>query len=250
MELKRFAIISMSVCLGFGTLIAADAPAAKPAAKPAAAPAAAPKAEAAKPVEDKLIPLATMEQSFVKAYNKRATFYRYIQAKRAELEKAKEADKAAISKDIDTALTNLRTLQVYMDEVFGIDNRREYQYDSVTSTIYLKVGTVKEVFLRAIKKRDVFAAKVKELADKLEVEKDPAKKESIQKEHDIYMRAYAVMVNGLYAIYQIHPSRNYQFDAERSILYLKSTDEEVSKLKAELEAKKAEQDAKKPADKK
>ena len=198
----------------------------------------APKAEAtdAAPVEDKLITLTTMERAFVKAINTRNQYINYIRTENAKKANATDEEKAKIDENIKTVAQNYAVLNGYLDIIFGIDNRREYEYNPVTSTIYLKVGNVRDAFIRTIQKRDAYLAKINELNTALANEKDDAKKAELQKQHDLFVAAHAQVVNALFAVYQIHPKRNYQFDADKGILYLKSNAEEVEKLQKQLEA--------------
>ena len=198
----------------------------------------APKAEANAPAEDKLITLTTMERAFVKAINTRNQYINYIRTENAKKANATEEQKKQIDENIKTVAQNYAVLNGYLDVIFGIDNRREYEYNPVTSTIYLKVGNVKEAFIRTIQKRDAFAAKANELAEAIEKENDEAKKAELKKQHDLYVAAHAQVVNALFAVYQVHPKRNYQFDADKGILYLKSNAAEVEKLQKMLEEKK------------
>ena len=199
-----------------------------------------PKAEAddAAPAEDKLITLTTMERAFVKAINTRNQYINYIRTESAKKEKASDEDKAKIDENLKTVAQNYAVLNGYLDIIFGIDNRREYEYNPVTSTIYLKVGNVRDAFIRTIQKRDAYHAKIKELNTALENEKDEAKKAELQKQHDLFVAAHAQVVNALFAVYQIHPKRNYQFDANKGILYLKSNAEEVEKIQKKIEENK------------
>ena len=219
MKLKHFALAALMMA---GMVIADEAP----------------KAEATTPAEDKLITLTTMERAFVKAINTRNQYINYIRTENAKKANATEEQKKQIDENIKTAAQNYAILNGYLDVIFGIDNRREYEYNSVTSTIYLKVGNVKDAFIRTIQKRDAFAAKVKELTEALEKETDEAKKAELKRQHDLYAAAHAQVVNALFAVYQIHPKRNYQVDADKGILYLKSNAAEVEKLQKMLEEKK------------
>ena len=219
MKLKHFALAALMMA---GMVIADEAP----------------KAEANTPAEDKLITLTTMERAFVKAINTRNQYINYIRTENAKKANATEEQKKQIDENIKTVAQNYAVLNGYLDVIFGIDNRREYEYNPVTSTIYLKVGNVKEAFIRTIQKRDAFAAKANELAEAIEKENDETKKAELKKQHDLYVAAHAQVVNALFAVYQIHPKRNYQFDADKGILYIKSNAAEVEKLQKMLEEKK------------
>ena len=152
MKLKHFALAAMMMA---GMVIADEAPKAEAATPAEAEATAAPaKAEVAPPVEDKLITLTTMENAFVKAINTRNQYINYIRAENAKKATATEEQKQQIDENIKVATQNYAVLNGYLDVIFGIDNRREYEYNPVTSTIYLKVGNVKEAFIRTIQKRD------------------------------------------------------------------------------------------------
>ena len=94
-------------------------------------------------IENKLLKLTTLEDAFIKAWRTRNLLIRYIAQETAKLKDATDdATKKELRKNIGAARKRLQTLRVAMDIVFGIGNRRQYEYDSVKSTIYLRVGTV------------------------------------------------------------------------------------------------------------
>lgn len=204
-----------------------------------AAPAAVPADDAAQ-LEDKLLPLVTMEQAFAQALQRRALLANFIVQERAKLEGATEEQKVELQKNIETATQQFTELTTYMDVIFGLGGRREYEYNRVNSTIYLKVGTVAETFGRALQARDNLAARIREAQANIEKEADATKKAELQQTHDALFRQYALFVNALFRIYQIHPARNYQYVAGNQTLYLKTNDAEIEKLKAEVEKQQAE----------
>ena len=155
--MKKFLAIAMSVFMT-GALFAEDA---------------APAADAK--TEDKLLPLVTMEQAFAKSLQRRHALAAAIQATSKKLEEAAEDDKAAQLKTLTDLRKEFLKQTTYMDVIFGLGGERVYEYNPVTSTIYLRVGNVNETFGRAIKARDDNGAKIKELNEKIEAEKDAAK---------------------------------------------------------------------------
>lgn len=189
---------------------------------------------------DKLVSLGTLEAAFAKALQSRTALVRYIQTEDAKLKELKGEEAEALSGKIAEAKTALSQLVAYMDVIFGLGLTRDYDYDQVKSTIYLRVGTVSEVFKRGIAARDAYASRAAALHEQIAKEEDPAKKEALQKEANVVTQRWALLVNALYKIYQVHPKRNYQFDERNMTLYLKATDAEVEKLQAEIAKSKKE----------
>ena len=196
--------------------------------------------------ETKLLSLGSMEQAFANALNKRNILTKYIVTESAKFDKVSEADKKVLESNIANARQNLAILNLYMDVVFGIGNRREYEYDRVKSTIYLKVGTVKDTFARTVNRKSAIATKISQLEEAIKKEKDKNKAAALKTQQDNYKRAYAILENALFAIYKIHPKRQYTYDQNNGILYLKSNAEEIAKLQEEINKNKA---AKKAAEK-
>jgi len=137
----KLSVLAAAVfCVGSAALAQEKKPAAAPA--PAAAK---PGEEAAKPEENKLVKLTTLEQAFLKANRDRQLLEVLILQETQKLEKAvKEEDKQAIRKTIGEARKRQHLLNTAMDVVFGVGRRRDYEYDTVKSTVYLRVGTVRK----------------------------------------------------------------------------------------------------------
>jgi len=191
-------------------------------------------AAAAAQDDTRLISLGSMEQAFAKALNKRTLLANYIVTESAKLGKVSEQDKKVLEGNLANARQQLSVLNLYMDVVFGIGNRREYEYDNVKSTIYLKVGTVKETFARAVNRKSAIAAKVAQLEEAIKNETDKDKAAALKAQQDNYKRAYSIIENALFVIYQIHPKRQYTYDQNSGMLYLKSNAEEINKLQEEI----------------
>ena len=219
--LKKFFLTSLICGLCFTTLMAQEAEEKK---------------------EDKLLPLITMEQAFAKALQTRNVLAQYINQESAKLEKADDAAKEEITKNVTAARRRLAEINTYMDVIYGLGGRRAYEYNRVTSEIYLRVGTVSEVFTRAIATRDALAKQITTLKEAIEKETDADKKANLEATQKQAVNRYALVVNALYNIFQIHPVRHYHFDAATRTLFLKTNDEEVQKLQEQL--KKAQEEKK------
>ena len=105
------------------------------------------------------------------------------------------------------------------------------------------------MFARAVQARDTYAKRIVELKDIIEKEEDETRKATLQKEHDALAQRWALVVNALYSIYQVHPKRNYQFNPADLTLYLKTNDEEIQKLQEEIEKNKKQAEEEEAAEK-
>ncbi|MBN2452518.1 MAG: hypothetical protein JXR77_19185 [Lentisphaeria bacterium] len=198
-----------------------------------------------KDLQNKLLPLTEMETAFKKALvtrNRLATFVQQQEQKLKEVES--EDEKMQIRKDIGAARKRLQTLSVAMDVIFGIGGSRQYNYDEVTSTIYLRVGTAEEVFVRAIRARDLYTKFIAEQKAALDKETDEAKKKEIQGKVDEGTRRWQLVAASLQQIYGVTPKRDYSYNPKNSTLYLKVSENELEKLKAQLEKLQEERRAK------
>ena len=220
--LKKLFLTSLICGLCFTSLMADDAEAKK---------------------EDKLLPLITMEQAFAKALQTRNVLAQYINTENAKLEKATDAEKEELNKNITAARRRLAEINTYMDFIYCLGGRRAYEYNRVTSEIYLRVGTVSEVFTRAIATRDNLAKQIAALKEAIDKETDADKKKALEANQTAAVQRYALVVNALYNIFQIHPVRHYHFDAATRTLFLKTNDEEVQKLQEQLKEAKEKKEA-------
>ena len=200
-----------------------------------AAEAAAPAPAAQAKNDQPLLTWMTVDQAFARALNARNTVFRRITANQQKLQKAAEADKKALQDAIESDTKVLAQIQQSMDTIFNIGNRRVYQYNPTNGSIYMEIGTPKEAFERAIARRTALNKGIVDLQEAYKKETDAAKKAQIQKQNEIYNAELNRLVNALYVIYQIHPKRQYEYVASTGTLYIKSTPEEVEKLKKQLE---------------
>ena len=77
----------------------------------------------------------------------------------------------------------------------------------------------------------------------IEKETDADKKANLEATQKQAVNRYALVVNALYNIFQIHPVRHYHFDAATRTLFLKTNDEEVKKLQEQLKEAKEKKEA-------
>jgi hypothetical protein len=158
-----------------------------------------------------------------------------------------DADKDAAKKLLTEASKQLQIIKAAMELVFTPGNVRNYEYDEVKSTIYLKVGSDEEVFARAIKMRDVLDTTIDKQVKQIADEKDAAKKASLQKQVDMMKQNHQAMLVALQIIYGVCPQRSYTYDTKSETLYVKVSQAEVDKLNEQIKKLQEEQKAKKDA---
>jgi hypothetical protein len=204
-----------------------------------------------KEIEDKLLKLTSLEDAFTKALRNRELLRRFIVQETAKLdEAANEEGKKEIQAHIDEAKKRLQTIVIAMDVVFGVGNRRDYEYNNVTSTVYLKVGTVEEAFGRAVRTRDVLKKFVDEQGKLAEAETDEAKKKELDGKIENAKRQHALVAAALQVVFGVTSQRNYLYDPKDATLYLKVTESEAEKVKAQLQKLQEERTEKAKAEKK
>jgi hypothetical protein len=246
--------LGLLVITGLAGTVAYCEDAAKKEAAPAPA-AAAPAAPAGeqKPVDekdkrDKLLPLTDMETAFKKTWARRVALARQVDDMEKKLkDTTDEEKKTAIRKDIGESRKALQTLSVAMEVIFGIGPRRSYEYDEVKSTIYLRVGTAEETFVRAIKTRDAYVKAIGDQKAALEKEADAEKKKEIEKKVEDLTKGAQVMAAALQVVYGVTPTREFSYNPKNSTLYLKVSDNELAKIKEQVEKLQEERKAKEGA---
>jgi len=188
-----------------------------------------------KDIQNKLLKLTTLEDAFKKALRNNQLLQRFIVQEDAKLKETEDEDaKQAIRKNIGVARKKLQTNNVAMNIVFGLGRRRTYQYDEVSSTIYLRVGTVEEAFARTVRTRDLLRNFVIQQKALLEAEKDEAKKAEIQTKIDNGTRQYGVVAAALKVIYGVDTQRSYEYNPKNATLYLKISENELDKIKTQI----------------
>lgn len=251
-------MMSLKKCLGLlaASGLVGTAAWAQEAAKKDAAPAPAAQAQPATPdapgkavdekdVQNKLLPLTDMETAFKKAWATRVALARQAVALDQELKDAKDEEaKKEIRKKIGETRKNLQTMSVAMEVIFGVGRARAYEYDEVKNTIYLKVGTAEEVFVRAIRARDAYGKMVTDQKAALEKEADAEKKKELEKAVEEATKRYQIVAAALQQVYGVTPKRAYSYNPKNSTLYLKVSDNEMAKLKEQLEKLHEERKAK------
>lgn len=236
---------SLKSCLGL--LAAASFLVLVARAQEAAAPAAPAEGQAvdASDVQDKLVPLTDMETAFKRAWATRVALARQLAALEQKLKETQDEDaKKEIRKNIGETRKKLQPLEVAMEVIFGVGRMRMYEYDEVKSTIYLRVGTAEEVFVRAIRARDALGKMLVDQKAALEKETDAEKKKELETAVEQLTKRYNVVAASLHMVYGVTPKRSYTYNPRNSTLYLKVSEKELNKIKEELAKRQEELKAK------
>ena len=185
--------------------------------------------------ENKLLKLVTLEEAFFRSLGTINRLQRYIAQETKKLEDAADDEaKAAIEKDIANRRAQLQNLSNAMDVIFGIGRRRTYEYNRVTSTVYLRVGTVEEAFTRAVQTRDALKDLIAKQQALKEAETDEVKKAEIDQQLTARIGQYRVVAAALQLIYGVTPQRNYFYNDKDSTLYLRISDNQLATLQEQL----------------
>jgi len=197
-----------------------------------------------KDIESKLLKLTTMEDAFLKSLRTVRLLRRFIVQENQKLQNTTdEAAKKQLTDSIQAARNRLQTLSNAMDVVFGIGRRRTYEYDSVKSTIYLRVGTVEEAFARSVRTRDALKRFIGQQATLKEAEQDEAKKKEIDNKIAIATRQWRTVAAALQLVYGVTPQRNYEYNPKNSTLYLKISENQLVQLRERLAKLQEEREA-------
>lgn len=104
---------------------------------------------------------------------------------------------------------------LYLKIVFAPDVVSEYGYDREKDAVYQRIGTPAEIFVKLIARRGL-------LEKAMEEETDDAKRTQ-------YAADLSLLRNALLYVYGIDPSKNYVFNSDEGIIYLKVDSEEEAK---------------------
>lgn len=240
--------LALLVTTGLASTLAYSQDAAPAAAAPAADAPAAEQPADAKDVRNKLLPLTDMETAFKKTWARRVALARQVDDLEKKVkDEADEEQKKEMRKSIGEARKGLQTLGVAMDVIFGIGRTRSYEYDEVKSTIYLRVATAEEAFIRAIRTRDAYAKAIVDQKAALEQEADAEKKKDLEKSIEELTKGGQVMAAALQLVYGVTPSRDFSYNPKNSTLYLKVSENEMAKLREQVEKLQEERKAKEAA---
>ena len=206
------------------------------------------KAEGANESADQLVRVCGVEDAYREALRNRSLLHGLIVRAEKELEKGQgDPEKLAeLRAQLVRGRKQYGDLKAALDLVFGLGERREYEYDPVKSTIYLRVGTVEEVLTKAIRSRDALAKHLGELRTRLQNEKDAALRAEIEKAVGRITAQHSAYVRALGMIYGIRPERKYVYNSKDAVIYIavsKTELETIESQRKELRSKQAAETA-------
>jgi len=203
-----------------------------------------------KPAEEanKLLPVTTLEQAFARTLQKRQQLANQVvilvKALRAEEDEEK---KEKIKAQLEQTNRGLQGVKLAMEVVFGLGNRREYEY--IANTIYLKVGTIEQTFGRAVQTRETLKKFIEEKTKEKEEAEDAETVQELEKQITGATKQYQVVVASLQIVFNVVPQRNYTYNPKNATLYLNVTEAEGEELKTKIAEIRKKQEEATPAKK-
>ena len=101
--------------------------------------------------------------------------------------------------------------------------------------------------MRAIKTRDAYAKAIVDQKAALEKEADAEKKKEVEKSIEELTKGGQIVAAALQLVYGVTPSREFSYNPKNSTLYLKVSENEMAKLKEQVEKLQEERKAKEAA---
>lgn len=191
----------------------------------------------------KLVKVTTLEEAFVRSLQTRQQLAnRVVALAKAVRAEEDEAKKKELRESFDKTNQALQSVKVAMEVIFGIGNRREYEY--VADTIYLKVGTVEETFARTVKTREALKQMIVKKTEEKNAAEDAETVQKLGDEIKATTQRYQVVVASLQLIFGVQPQRNYTYNPKNATLYLNVTDEELKEIQEKVAELQKEQEEK------
>lgn len=211
--MKEFAKFASLLALSFtlaGGLHAQDAPE-----KPEDAPAPEP-GVIVQEDGSRLIAWVSVREAYEVAITRRADLTKAFVEEEGKLkELADGEEKSALEAAHEKTRQSLVAFNLYLKIVFAPDVVSEYGYDREKDAVYQRIGTPAEIFVKLIARRGL-------LEKAMEEETDEAKRTQ-------YAADLSLLRNALLYVYGIDPSKNYVFNSDEGIIYLKVDSEEEAK---------------------
>lgn len=209
-EFAKFAsLLALSLTLASG-LHAQDAPE-----KPEDAPAPEP-GVIVQEDGSRLIAWVSVREAYEVAITRRANLTKAFVEEEGKLkELADGEEKSALEAAHEKTRQSLVAFNLYLKIVFAPDVVSEYGYDREKDAVYQRIGTPAEIFVKLIARRGL-------LEKAMEEETDDAKRTQ-------YAADLSLLRNALLYVYGIDPSKNYVFNSDEGIIYLKVDSEEEAK---------------------
>ena len=164
----------------------------------------------------RLIAWVSVREAYEVAITRRASLTKAFVEEEGKLkELADGEEKSALEAAHEKTRQSLVAFNLYLKIVFAPDVVSEYGYDREKDAVYQRIGTPAEIFVKLIARRGL-------LEKAMEEETDDAKRTQ-------YAADLSLLRNALLCVYGIDPSKNYVFNSDEGIIYLKVDSEEEAK---------------------
>lgn len=164
----------------------------------------------------RLIAWVSVREAYEVAITRRASLTKAFVEEEGKLkELADGEEKSALEAAHEKTRQSLVAFNLYLKIVFAPDVVSEYGYDREKDAVYQRIGTPAEIFVKLIARRGL-------LEKAMEEETDDAKRTQ-------YAADLSLLRNALLYVYGIDPSKNYVFNSNEGIIYLKVDSEEEAK---------------------
>ena len=164
----------------------------------------------------RLIAWVSVREAYEGAITRRANLTKAFVEEEGKLkELADGEEKSALEAAHEKTRQSLVAFNLYLKIVFAPDVVSEYGYDREKDAVYQRIGTPAEIFVKLIARRGL-------LEKAMEEETDDAKRTQ-------YAADLSLLRNALLYVYGIDPSKNYVFNSDEGIIYLKVDSEEEAK---------------------
>lgn len=164
----------------------------------------------------RLIAWVSVREAYEVAITRRANLTKTFVEEEGKLkELADGEEKSALEAAHEKTRQSLVAFNLYLKIVFAPDVVSEYGYDREKDAVYQRIGTPAEIFVKLIARRGL-------LEKAMEEETDDAKRTQ-------YAADLSLLRNALLYVYGIDPSKNYVFNSDEGIIYLKVDSEEEAK---------------------
>lgn len=164
----------------------------------------------------RLIAWVSVREAYEVAITRRANLTKAFVEEEGRLkELADGEEKSALEAAHEKTRQSLVAFNLYLKIVFAPDVVSEYGYDREKDAVYQRIGTPAEIFVKLIARRGL-------LEKAMEEETDDAKRTQ-------YAADLSLLRNALLYVYGIDPSKNYVFNSDEGIIYLKVDSEEEAK---------------------
>lgn len=164
----------------------------------------------------RLIAWVSVREAYEVAITRRANLTKVFVEEEGKLkELADGEEKSALEAAHEKTRQSLVAFNLYLKIVFAPDVVSEYGYDREKDAVYQRIGTPAEIFVKLIARRGL-------LEKAMEEETDDAKRTQ-------YAADLSLLRNALLYVYGIDPSKNYVFNSDEGIIYLKVDSEEEAK---------------------